>query len=306
MWTFRAMNTDVTVCAPALDQAAEHALAVSIAALFDTTERRFSRFLATSELSRLNRATHSVVVSAELLDLLRACRRHVADTRGLFDPTIGGALVAAGYDRTFAPGALDRDHVSDAPRRVRFDEVGIDESARIVYRPPHVQLDFGGFLKGRTVDRAAQTAPATALIDAGGDMVVRGAGADGDGWLVDIEDPRDPHATVATLRVRDRAVATSAANRRRWQTGPTLAHHLIDPRSGLPSTSDLAQVTVLAPTAERADVAAKTTFLLGSCEGRHFIADRAELAAVLVTQDGSVDFVGDMEVVSCEMRCAGS
>ncbi len=306
MWTFRAMNTDVTVFAPALDDAAEHALATATAALFEATERRFSRFLATSELSRLNRATSSIVVSAELLELLRACRTHVADTRGLFDPTIGSALVAAGYDRTFVPGALDRDHVSDAPRRARFDEVGIDDSARIVYRPPHVQLDFGGFLKGRTVDRAARAAPATALIDAGGDMVLHGAGANGDGWLVDVEDPRDPRATVATLRVRDRAVATSAANRRHWQAGPTHAHHLIDPRSGLPSTSDLAQVTVIAPTAERADVAAKTAFLLGTGDGPRFIADRADLAAVLVAQDGSVHFVGDMEVVSCETRCAGS
>ena len=94
----------------------------------------------------------------------------------------------------------------------------------------------------------------------------------------------------------DRAVATSAPNRRRWQQGATAAHHLIDPRTGLPSRSNLAQVTVFAPTAEQADVTAKTAYLLGAHDGREFIAARPQLAAVLVAADGSLALVGDLEV----------
>ncbi|HEU4612045.1 MAG TPA: FAD:protein FMN transferase, partial [Kofleriaceae bacterium] len=135
------------------------------------------------------------------------------------------------------------------------------------------------------------------MIDAGGDMVLSGAGPDGDGWLVDIEDPDDPRSVLATLCVRDRAVATSAPNRRRWRRGPGDAHHLIDPRTGLPSRSDLAQVTMLAPTAEQADVLAKTAFLLGAREARRFVGARSELAAVLVHRDGTLEIAGDVELV---------
>jgi len=296
MWTFRAMNTEVTIAAPLLDEADEHALALATVDLFWAVERKFSRFLPQSELSLLNGARSSLTVSAEMIALLQACRRHVEATHGLFDPTIGGALRAAGYDRTFFPGALDREHVADAPPPARFADLRIDEAARIVHRPAELQLDFGGFLKGRTVDRAAARAPSPAMIDAGGDAMLLGDGPEGAGWLVDVEDPVDPEGVLVTLRVRDRAVATSAPNRRRWRTGPAYAHHLIDPRTGLPSSSDLAQVTVIAPSAEQADVAAKAAFLLGSREAGYFVLERG-LAAVLVDRAGRVELVGDVEVV---------
>ena len=109
MCTFRAMNTEVTVAAPGLDERGAAALARDVAAVFDDAERRFSRFRADSELSRINRAVRAFPVSAPMLEALRAARHHTVATGGLFDPAIGAALAAAGYDRSFAPGALDRD-----------------------------------------------------------------------------------------------------------------------------------------------------------------------------------------------------
>jgi thiamine biosynthesis lipoprotein len=294
MWTFRAMNTDVTVAAPALDDQAEHDLASAVAELFAETERRFSRFLADSELSRLNRATEPIDVSPELLELLLRARHHVADTCGIFDPTIGAALVAAGYDRSFGRGLLDRDTPGTAVRS-QFAALEIDEQRGRVVRPPDVQVDLGGFLKGLTVDRAARLAPSLAAIDAGGDAVLRGDGPDDTGWLVEVEDPTDPGRIVTTLRIRDGAVATSAPNRRRWRAGTSTAHHLIDPRTGAPSTSDLAQVTVLAPTAERADVLAKTVFVLGRDAGTRTLENHPDIAALLVMHDGSLHSVGDID-----------
>lgn len=295
MRTFRAMNTDVAVVAPTLDDAAEQQLADQVASVFAETERRFSRFCDDSELGRLNRASGPITVSRELMELLRAARDHVSDTGGLFDPAVGEALCAAGYDRSFSPGALDRGALATPVVRARFADVAIDEPARRVRRPPHVQLDFGGFLKGRTADRAAALAPATSMIDAGGDAVLRGGGLDGGGWLVDVEDPTDAHRVVATLRLRDRAVATSSPNRRRWHAGGGVAHHLIDPRTGRPSASNLLQVTAVAPTAEHADVLAKVAFLLGPADGARLLDGRPGIGGVLVACDGSVRIVGELE-----------
>jgi len=297
MRTFRAMTTDVSVVAPTLDDAAEHQLAEQVACLFAETERRFSRFCDDSELGRLNRAAGPITVSRELMALLCAAREHVNDTGGLFDPAIGQALCAAGYDRSFGPGALDRGAGASPAVRACFAELAIDEPALRVRRPRHVQLDFGGFLKGRTADRAAALAPATSMIDAGGDAVLRGGGLDGGGWLVDVEDPSDARGVVATLRLRDRAVATSSPNRRRWRAGGGVAHHLIDPRTGLPSASDLAQVTAVAPSAEHADVLAKVAFLLGAADGARWLDGRRGVGGVLVARDGTVRIVGELEPV---------
>jgi len=294
MWTFRAMDTDVSIAAPGLAADAEETLAIEIAEIFADAERRFTRFSDDSELSRLNRATGSVTASRELIETLVAARRHVLATGGLFDPTVGAALVAAGYDRTFA--ALAPGPAAAAPPRAGFDELVIDEAARIVSRPAHLLLDLGGIVKGRTADRAAALLPAAGMIDAGGDAVVRGDGPGGDGWEIDVEDPADPARTVLALRLHDRAIATSAPNRRRWRSASGTAHHLIDPRTMRPSISDLAQATAIAATCEEAEVLAKVAFLLGAAGGARLLESRGA-AGVLVDAAGAVHVVGDLEVI---------
>lgn len=296
MWTFRAMDTDIAVAAPALSDRDERALACAIEQLFRRTELRFSRFLAHSELVQLNRAKGPIIVSEELLELLLRARGHAHETGGVFEPAVGAAVRASGYDRSFAPGALDRD---DAPTRAPSASIAmldIDEERHQVARPPHIQIDLGGFLKGLTADRAAALVTGPVMVDAGGDAVLRGAPPDEVGWTVEIEDPQDSARTIATIRVRDLAVATSAANRRRWRRAAQHMHHLIDPRTGAPAQTDLLQATVLARTAERADVMAKVAFILGSeravCE-----LERRGLSAVLVLHGGVARAVGPVELL---------
>jgi thiamine biosynthesis lipoprotein len=231
-----------------------------------------------------------------MMELLVAAGRHVAATEGKFDPTIGAALRAAGYDRSFVPGQLDRPEPGSTPPPARFADLSIHEATRSVQRPLHVHVDFGGFLKGRTVDRAAALLPSPAMLDAGGDAALIGAGSDGAGWIVEIEDPDAENAVLLTVRVADRAVATSAANRRRWRLGQTMAHHLIDPRTGEPARSDLAQVTIVAPTVERADVVAKVAFMRGARDAVAWLSSCNDVAAVLVERNRAIHVLGDLEV----------
>lgn len=295
MWKFRAMNTEVLVAAPDLSDSAERALALSVEELFRRTEQRFSRFLPESELARLNRAEGPSTVSDELLALLVRARAHTIATDGVFEPAVGAAMRASGYDRSFAPGALDRDEAASATPYASIAMLDIDEEHHRVARPPDVQIDFGGFLKGLTVDRAAALAPGAVIVDAGGDAMLRGAPPDDAGWTIEIEDPHDAARTVGTIVVRDQAVATSAANRRRWRRGTQPMHHLIDPRTQVPARSDVVQATILAPTAETADVMAKVAFVLGSARAMREL-DQRGLSGVLVLQDGAIRTVGALEV----------
>jgi thiamine biosynthesis lipoprotein ApbE len=121
MGTFRAMGTEVTVVAPALDLPGEASVTQEIATLFEAQERRFSRFREDSELSALNRATGPVHPSDELFDALVRASVYSSLTRGAFDCTLGAALVDAGYDRSFERGRLDRAaRASAAPRPARL------------------------------------------------------------------------------------------------------------------------------------------------------------------------------------------
>jgi len=291
------MGTDVTVDVPHVGDAREREHAVRVAMLFAETERRTSRFDPGSELSRLNRADGPMRVSPALFDVLLRARAHHDATRGLFDPGVGAALRRLGYDRSFSPGVLDRATDAQGPaRRATMRDLALELATRTVERAPGLELDLGGIVKGLTVDRAAALLPPVAALDAGGDAMLRGAGPDGRGWLVDVEDPADCERVLLTLRVAERAVATSGTNRRRWTVGGESRHHLVDPRTGRPAESDLAQVTVVTSSAERAEVLAKAVLVAGARDGRALLAARGDVAAVLVGVRGEVELVGALEL----------
>ena len=292
MFAFSAMNTEVLVVSPQN----EEAVASRVARTFADAERRFSRFREDSELSALNRASGPFVASAELFEVLERARVYVELTEGLFDPGVGAALEALGYDRSFEPGALDRRSATMPPPTKRFSDVILEAKTRTVWRPQQLKIDLGGLVKGRTVDHAARHLGTAGAIDAGGDARLLGVAPSGESWLVDIEDPSDASRILASVAATDVAVATSATNRRRWRVGDTSLHHLIDPRTQRPSTSDLQQATVFAPTTELADVLAKTALLLGVRSARAFLERRSDVGAVLITQTGRLHFVGAVDV----------
>ena len=168
-------------------------------------EQRWSRFLPTSELSRLNAsAGREVSVSADTLTLLRACATAWAATDGRFDPTLRHAMVALGYDRDFALVAAGPMRHSEtgpsSPRRRGMAGVVIDERASTVRLPHGVGLDAGGLGKGLAADivvaELEERGAHGAMVNLGGDLAVAGEPPDGEAWVVGVE---DPHAAERTL-----------------------------------------------------------------------------------------------------------
>jgi thiamine biosynthesis lipoprotein len=167
-----------------------------------------------------------------------------------------------------------------------WQRVVCDGAARTVCLPPGVQLDFGGIAKGMAVDAALATLEergiTPALVNAGGDLAVRGVPAEG-AWTVAV-----PGSVV---RLRQGALATSSIDRRAWRQGNTPRHHLIDPRTGEPVVNDLLAVTVAAARAAQAEVAAKVAFILGASQGAAFL-DRWQIAGQFQRRDGTLIPVG--------------
>jgi thiamine biosynthesis lipoprotein len=264
-YTFRSMGCEVVVAGASGPERA------AIERLFAARDRAFSRFNPDSELNRVNAAAGaSVRVSQEFAHMLGLALEAARETDGLVDPTLGAELVAAGYDADFA--ALGGDPRSSSPvERSTRETVGLD--GRSVVVPRGVQLDLNGVVKSRTVDDALALLSGEGFVSAGGDLAVRGT-------LV-VALPRG-----GTVRLVRGALATSGTDRRRWVRGGTVQHHLIDPRTGAPSSSPWEQVTVCGLTCVGADVAAKAAFLLGS-DGASWLDVRG-LPGRFVTADDDV------------------
>lgn len=194
------------------------------------------------------------------------------------DPAAAEAAVDAAFDllrqadARFSPfrpdselsrldrGELADDELSDDMREV----LGIAERARadsdgvFDIHTPDGRLDTNGVVKGWAAQRAADRLAAAGLTDfclnAGGDIVARGGPEPGRPWQIAVRHPADPMAVIATLEVRDGAVATSGTYER--------GAHVWDGRTG---SRDLPLVaaTVVAPDLTLADVLATTVLAMG-------------------------------------------
>jgi thiamine biosynthesis lipoprotein len=281
---FKAMGSDVHVIVvdgqPGLGEWARRRI--------DELERRWSRFLPDSELSRATALAGTwVTVSPETVLLVERAIEAWRFTGGAFDPTVLGAVIRAGYDRPF-------DELGGEPAAGSSDLVvgctDIDVEGDAIRLPRGTGFDPGGIGKGLAADIVAreviEQGAAGACVNVGGDLRAIGDSPEGDGWTVAIEHPHGPRS-LATIGIADGAAATSTTVRRRWTVGGEQRHHLIDPRTGAPSETDLELVTVVAGEAWSAEVLAKAVLLRGSAHPFD-IVEGSGAEALVVTRDGDV------------------
>jgi thiamine biosynthesis lipoprotein len=288
--SFRAMGSAIRAQIESDDPRVEEHLK-RVPEWFETWEARLSRFRPESELSRLNaRAGEMVAVSPILWQVIRRSLEAAEISHGLVTPTVLPALEAAGYDRPFAEMERDAAEGVVASREVPdWRGIRLDPKRRRLCLPPGAKLDLGGIGKGWAADRAVARLKhlGRSMVEAGGDIALGAPGSRREAWRIAVADPQQPDRDLVDLVVSSGGVATSGKDYRRWRRAGAWQHHLIDPRTGLPSASDVWSATVIAPSLQTAEIAAKTVVILGADEGLAWIERRPNLATLLILEDGT-------------------
>src|SRR4051812_44822956 len=205
---------------------------------FEGSEAAMSRFRETSELTVFNRRAGRSISgrpSRRLRQALVAADRARRITAGRFDPTVLADLDRLGYRGASVPSVPPQNDGRVIERCGR--------QSLALSRP----LDLGGVGKGLALRWAASGLVARGLTDflleAGGDLVVRGTAVAGEPWYVGVEDPAGGE-DLAVIAPSDMALATSSIRLNRWQVDGRTVHHLIDPRTREPEDAGLVAVTV--------------------------------------------------------------
>jgi thiamine biosynthesis lipoprotein len=240
----------------------------------DAIDLACSRFRDDSELAAANAAAgRTVAVSDLLAEAVEVALVAAAQTGGDVDPTLGGALVAAGYDVDYAALPADGPAVAPAPPRPRaWQEVELDRAAGTLRVPAGVALDLGATAKALAVDRAAAAIAAATgagvLVNVGGDLAAAGP-VPAAGWPVRLTDDAArehvarPGRTGPVVRMHGGGLATSSTVVRRWRRGGRAYHHVLDPRTGLPAEPVWRTVTVTAASCVDANTASTAAVVRG-------------------------------------------
>jgi len=295
-------GTRVEVLIAGMPEARARAAGNRVLQEFDRLHRTYHAWQP-SELSALNEAIaagRAQQVTPEFAGYLREAQAVAAAGDHLFDPGIGRLIALWGFHTddiqarlpdVGAVQALLAQHPSIADLRIEGTRVGSVNKS--------VAIDFGGYLKGVALDRAAaslkQDGIADALINIGGNVMALGTrDARGTPWRVGIQHPRPQGvggAPLASLELRDgEAIGTSGDYHRYFEVAGRRYCHLLDPRTGFPATQTQA-VTLLIPpgggAGMKSDALSKPIFIAGA--GWRAMAAKLGVDAVLrVAADGTV------------------
>ena len=285
--TWRALGTYVHL---STSQAAALEPARRIATrLLEDVDRTCSRFRTDSDLVRANSAAGSWTnVDPLLVKAVGAAVEAAAQTDGLVDPTLGHALVAVGYDRDISLILADSTDPAAVPVPARagaWRDIQRDPSGAIMV-PRGSALDLGATGKAWAADlivsAIAAESDCTVVLSLGGDIAVTGPG----GWPVAITETIDDPAGAEVVHLPYGGLATSSTAARRWVRDGVIRHHLVDPRTGEPTSGRWRTATATGDTCLAANTASTAAIVLGD-RAVGWLTDR-DIPARLVNTCGRV------------------
>lgn len=279
-WRFEAIGTTWEIVT---DTPLGEGARAEVDAVVDEFDRAWSRFRDDSTVHALAHGSQAVSDPPDAAPMLDAFTALSDATGGAVNPLVGASLERLGYDADYSL----RDDLADRgalPAPGDWRDLVTWRGGTLQVREP-VLLDVGALGKGRLVDLVLavveRAAPGGAIVDAGGDLAVRGAPQ-----RIGLEHPFDPRRAIGVWEVTDAALCASATNRRAWPsaTGASL-HHVLDARTGLPVRT-IAATWAVARDAMTADAIATALFFDGGTR----LAHEWGVEWVRMTTDGRVEW----------------
>lgn len=273
------------------------ALAAGEAALdvIDQMENLLSVYRGDSEMSRVNRqaADTPVRTDGRLYQLLKRAAELYRQTDGAFDVATHALIDAWGFFRGPRHMPSERE-LAEALSRSGMDKIKLkDRDQTVRYKQPGLGINLGSIGKGYAIDKAIAHIEREFGVEralfVGGRSSVYGLGSPlghDRGWLIGIQNPDNIDERLATVRLKDRAMGTSACDKQFFEAAGKRFGHVLDPRSGWPADA-LAGVSVLARDAATADGLATALFVMGLDKARDFCHNHPDIAALLVLKSGA-------------------
>lgn len=236
-------------------------------------ERTMTRFTDGSDIGRANlfAARDAVEVTPETALVTAEGLRWASALNGRYDPAAGAVVGLWDVRHRHEPPPADRVAELAARRFHRAVEVGTRGGAPVLrYHETDARLDLGSVAKGYGVDRAVMALRRhgieKAVVVAGGDIYALGTAPDDEAWTIGIQSPTDDDAIVGTLRLADRAVATSGTYRQFFRYRGRTYHHIMDPVTAQPRETTMRSLSIIADSVMQADAATTALFGMGEAD----------------------------------------
>lgn len=213
-------------------------LARQLIAEVNRLERKYSRYLPESLVSTINDSARKqlpIKIDHETEALLDHAQSCFQTSEGYFDITAGVLSKLWDFRAAKIP---DEDAIANALSRIGFQKLRWQDCTLIM--PPDMEIDFGGIVKEYAADACAALARslgfASGLVNLGGDFAVIGPHPHTHFWPIGIVNPENHQRAIATLNLVSGGLASSGDYARFFIHQGKRYSHLINPKTGWPSS----------------------------------------------------------------------
>ena len=232
----------------------------------------------------------SATVSDETAYLVEQSLEISRKTDGAFDITIYPVMELWGFT-TKNYKVPQADELQETLKRVSYENVSLKDHELVLKN--NAQIDFGGIAKGYTSSRVMQIFKEYGIehgmVNLGGNVQTLGTKTDGTAWRVAIQSPQGGNQYLGVLETSDQAVITSGGYERYFEENGVTYHHIIDPKTGYPSDSDLTSVTIVCADGTKADALSTSFFVMGLQKAESFYENTdLDFDAILLTKDNQI------------------
>ncbi|MBG6128804.1 thiamine biosynthesis lipoprotein [Aquimarina sp. EL_43] len=256
-------------------------------------EKLISSWDKNSQTSLINNnaGVNPVKVDTELFDLIFRAIQISKLTDGAFDISYASMDRIWKFDNSMKEMPSEEE-IKTSVARVGYKYIVLDKKKSTVFLTQKgMKIGFGAIGKGYAADKAKNLLISkgvhAGIINASGDMNTWGKQPDGSEWKVAITNPLNKNNAFALLPVVEKAVVTSGNYEKYVILDGKRYSHIIDPRTGYPSTG-IVSATVFAPKAELADALATSVFVMGIETGLNRINQLNGIECIIIDDQGNI------------------
>lgn len=256
-------------------------------------ERLISSWDSNSQTSAINKQAgiKAVQVDQELFDLIYRAKKVSQLTQGAFD------ISFASMDRIWKfDGSMQQmpepNAVQQAAAKISWINIELNrEQCTVFLKEKGMRIGFGAIGKGYAANKAKlvmqKTGIVGGLVNASGDILAWGKSSKPGGWSIQIADPKQKDTALGWIQLNNAAIVTSGDYERYVTFNGKRYAHIIDPRTGYPTTG-IKSVSIICHDAELADALATSVFVLGVREGLNLLNALKGVEGLIVTDQDEI------------------
>ena len=261
-------------------------LKVQIDSLFDAIDMSMSTYNPNSLITRINN-NEDIELDNHFKFVFNVSKKIFNKTNGLFDPSIGPLVNSLNFGPKTNHLPIDK-----LKTLVGLDKFNIIENKLI--RPFNSFIDFNAIAKGYSVDVISRFLSinniTNYLVEVGGEIRSSGMNLDGNkNWRVGLDTPRFDglqRDLYKIFNLKDKSMATSGVYRKfKIDSSGNKYAHIIDPKTGYSSTSNILSVTVISEDCIEADAYATALQLMSVDEITRLAKENSAISIFIIYND---------------------